>query len=268
VAAPTVTAYAGLVVPSSDAGWSQTRVGHVERVRLEAGSLIVRVRPQQPDERFLVELPDGELEVRGTTFAVSVRGGATTQVRVDEGRVELRIAGQPAFTLNANDVWPPALPIAPARAHRAPVPTTRVIAQVPHVPLGAAGGADVSRVTDDEAARYSDAVDLLRAGKYDDAANAFHVLAMGRPHATQAEDASYLEAVALARAGRFDAAALVAEHHLDSFPQSFHRKEAAILVARAARVRGDCDKARETLAPWRDAMPETEARTLLRLCFR
>ena len=259
-------AYAGSVVPSSDASWSQTRDGGLERVRLDVGTLIVHVRPQNPDERFLVELPDGELEVRGTTFAVTVSHGSTTRVRVDEGKVELRIAGQHTRALIANEVWPtPAL--APARTHHAAALPTSTFAPSPHVPPGTAVATEAPRLTDGDAARYADAAQLLSAGKYDEAANAFHAFGAGPLPATQAEDASYLEAVALARAGRLDAAALVAEHYLDSFPESFHGKEAAILVARAARMRGDCIKARAVLAPWRDAMPDAEVQNVLRMCF-
>jgi TolA-binding protein len=259
-------AYAGSVVPSSDASWSQTRDDRLERVRLDVGTLIVHVRPQNADERFLVDLPDGELEVRGTTFAVTVRHGSTTRVRVDEGKVELRIAGQHTRALIANEVWPtPA--VVPARTHHGATLLTRVVAPSPHLPPGTAVDTEAPRLSEDDTARYADAVRLLSAGKYDDAANAFHLFGAGRVPAAQAEDASYLEAVALARAGRLDAAALVAERYLDSFPESFHRKEAAILVARAARMRGDCVKARAALAPWRDGMPDAEAQNVLRMCF-
>ena len=46
------------------------------------------------------------------------------------------------------------------------------------------------------------------------------------------------------------AAADLAEQHLARFPASFHRKEAAILVARSHRERNDCAGARAVLAPW------------------
>jgi hypothetical protein len=259
--------YAGSVIPSSDAGWSQKRDARIERVRLERGTLIVHVRPQEPDERFLVELPDGELEVRGTTFSVTVRDGVTTRVGVDDGKVELRMAGQPTRALIANDVWPPPSPVVPARPRHAAPPPTRVVAPAPHIPPGTLIAVDATPLASDDTAHYADAVRLLRDGKYDEAANAFHTLEASRSSATQAEDASYLEAVALARAGRLDAAALVAEHYLDSFPESFHRKEAAILVARAARIRGDCGKARAALAPWRAVMTQGEAERVLSMCF-
>ena len=57
------------------------------------------------------------------------------------------------------------------------------------------------------------------------------------PGAPQIEDATFLEAVALARAGRLDAAGNAAEEHLARFPGSFHRKDAMVLIERAARAR-------------------------------
>jgi len=246
-------AFAGSVTAVGDAHWSRSRQDGVERVTLSDGEIEVHVRTQRVDERFLIELPNGELEVRGTTFDVSVARGATSRVHVDEGHVELRLHGQPAVLLGGGDVWTP--PAAPA-----------VVAQKTPLRL-APSGAPAASVTgtapDEGAAIYAQAVDLLRAGRGDDAAAAFHAFLLAHPAAPQAEDASFLEAVALARAGRGDAAALAAEHHLASFPGSFHRKEAAILVARGASQRGDCTRARAVLAPWLDS---SDARTALGTC--
>jgi hypothetical protein len=80
------------------------------------------------------------------------------------------------------------------------------------------------------------------------------------------EDASFLEAVALARAGRTDAAGFAAERHLESFPRSFRRKEASLLVARAASRRGDCERARAVLAPWSASGNDSEIHESLRAC--
>src|SRR5581483_3061386 len=67
-AAPVDERLAGTVVSASGARWSQARSARVERVELAEGSIGVDVRPQLAGERFLVELPDGEIEVRGTSF--------------------------------------------------------------------------------------------------------------------------------------------------------------------------------------------------------
>jgi hypothetical protein len=240
---------AGAVVPSSVARWSQARAGGVEHVVLDDGVLRLHVRPQVAGERFLVMLPDGELEVRGTTFEVRVERGATTRVHVDEGLVEVRLQGQPSRRLGAGETW--SLTSGPASAPpvRAARPTRGDLAPVA-----------------DGAQGYTTAIGLLREGRNDEAAAAFHAFVLSQPGVAQAEDASFLEAVALARMGRGDAAALAAEHHLASFPASFHRREASILVARAAVRRGDCEKARALLATWTGQNQDTDAQATLRPC--
>ncbi len=260
-------ALAGSVVGSTDARWTQSREQGVERVALGDGTLHVHVRHQAMGERFLVVLPDGELEVRGTTFDVSVVQGSTTRVHVDEGLVELRLGGRGVTRLGAGQEWTAGAPAGKAAAGATnagaggPIPS-RAAAPAPGSPAGA-------RTTEparpgDELQDYAAAMELLRLGRNEDAANAFHAFATRAPDSSQAEDASFLEAVALARAGRTDAAALAAQHHLTRFPSSFHRKEAALLVARAAVQRGDCAEARAVLAPWRGAVPDPEARGALR----
>jgi hypothetical protein len=225
---------AGTVTAAPAARWSQSREGTVERVQLDDGTIAVHVRPQRPDERFIVFTPDGEIEVRGTTFDVTVEGGRTTGVHVREGVVELRAVDAPVRRLGAGDAWPaaasgalrPAVPAAPGAAREGLGPTFEAGAP----PVGRAGA-------DDAIAEYMEATRLLSAGSNDEAAAALRAFDVAHPTAPQAEDVTFLEAVALARAGRVDAAGLAAEHHLARFPASFHAKEAAVLVVRAARLR-------------------------------
>jgi TolA-binding protein len=236
--APTVAAtFAGSVVAGSGTEWSRTREEQVERVDLETGTLRVHVRAQRPGERFLVVLPDGELEVRGTTFEVSVVNQATASVRVDEGTVELRLRGRPAQRIGAGSDW-----TAPASLDgREPPPVTAAPSASPVVSARLARS-ERPRASDDGAPAYADAMRLFQNGQYEGAAAAFHAFVLAHSRQPEAEDASFLEAVALAKAGRPDAAALAADRHLESFPRSFHRREASILVARAASVRDDAGR--------------------------
>jgi hypothetical protein len=277
-AAPAPSDVLAGVVTGIDARWKQVRRDGVETVTVDDGAVAIHVRPQRPGERFLVALPDGELEVRGTTFDVLVRGGATREVRVEEGRVEVRLHGRPTLTLAAGDAWAAstpaaaALPSATATASSAS-PSPRAAASTsmgssthPASPSASASASPVAPAPDDGTASYASAVDRLRSGRGDEAAAAFHAFLLAHPSAPQAEDASFLEAVALARAGRGDAAALAAEHHLAGFPSSFHRKEASILVARAASQRGDCARARSVLSPWLGSAPDGDVRSALGSC--
>ncbi len=251
---------AGTVAPSAGAVWTQSRDGSVERVELEAGTLHVHVRPQGPGERFFVRLPDGEIEVRGTTFDVTALGGFTRHVSVDEGTVVLRLRGGPDRNLGPGTSWAAPESPAPDAHEAAAVLSIAAPTKTPRRP-----DADVHD-GDDRASAYATAMRSFREGRYDSAAAAFHAYTLTFPRGSEAEDASFLEALSLARAGRGDAAALAAERHLESFPRSFRRKEASILVARAASRRGRCDEALARLAPWISASPDAEIQSVLVEC--
>jgi TolA-binding protein len=283
-----VEPFAASVSASGMAHFSQSRVDEVERVELDDGTLEVRVRPQRAGERFLVALPDGEIEVRGTTFDVTVDHGATVRVAVREGVVELRLRGLEAKRISAAETWTAAAGTAsePSTATSAPhadaghptvpsplTPPRSQAASPPHLPAPhaspvaehatTAGG---SSSEPDDPSAYTAAAKLLRDGRNDEAAASFHAYGLAHPSASQAEDASFLEALALARAGRTDAAALAAEHHLASFPHSFHTEDAQILIARAAAQRGECEKAMALLAPWTGERAGTEVEAIRRAC--
>jgi TolA-binding protein len=119
---------------------------------------------------------------------------------------------------------------------------------------------------DDVSRAYAAAIEQMQRAEYAAAASAFQTFVLAHPKAPQADDALFLEAASLARAGRPDAAAHAAEDHLARFPASFHKKDAAILVARAARDRGDCTQARSVLAPWLGDRIDEEAKATLRKC--
>ena len=226
------------VAPGPDAVWSRNRDGATERVRLDEGSLGLEVRHRSQGERFLVELPDGELEVHGTRFQVNVRAGATQRVQVFEGRVALRRRGEVELLIDAGQTWD---------RPRTPTPPTD------DAPRKAAPSSVSARPTppaQSDARVYADAMALYSDGKFEEAARAFRAFVAAHPALPEAEDASFLEAAAIAQAGRGDAAGLLAERFLERHPGSFHAKDAAVLVARAARERGDCDAARKVLAPW------------------
>jgi hypothetical protein len=268
VAAALPAVMAGAVAASEGAVWTQAREGKMERVELVAGTLRVHVRPQGPGERFLVRLPDGEVEVRGTTFEVTVRDGATDHVRVDEGTVVLRLRGSPDRSLGPGTIWSTSETSAPgsraalaaASASAAPTAASAASAAIPR-------RRSANMMAGDEGAPlYVEAMRSFREGRYDGAAAAFHAFVLTYPKANEAEDASFLEALSLARAGRADAAALAAARHLESFPRSFRRKEASILMARAASHRGRCDEALGVLSPWMSAPLDPEVRSALNGC--
>jgi hypothetical protein len=248
-AAQAIPDFMATVQAADGARWTQTRNGPVEHVVLEDGALSIGVRHRNDQERLIVDLPDGTLEDRGTTFAVEARGGHTTHVTVIDGAVALRIRGADDVVLRAGSSWPP-IPTTHARSISTASPTASANRQP----------------EDDGSASYAAAVSLLRRRSYAPAASVFHDYVQAHPQEPDAEDASYLEAVALAQSGDANGAITAAERHLSSYPKSFHRKEASLLIARLSRDAGDCAKARKVLAPWLGDNPDPEAQSTLRSC--
>lgn len=199
--------------------YERTRDADVERVTLRNGRIEVRVRHLVVGERFLIALPDGELEVRGTTFEVVVDGGATQRVSVTEGWVALRLTDAAEVELRAGQSW-------------ARTPTTPPSAPATSLaPVASVAKANAASSSSD---LYADAMTAYRKGDYELASNRFRAFVASAPNAPEAEDAAYLEAVSLSRAGHDDAAANVARAFLVKYPTSFHRKEASVLAARAS----------------------------------
>jgi len=123
--------------PIGDAEWHDATRGAAGRVVLAAGTLGVHVEHLASGQRFVVALPDGELEVHGTRFIVEVREGRTERVLVTEGVVSLRLNGGPERLLKAGESYvtgaattpafsgrpealAPSSTIAPAGSHGAP----------------------------------------------------------------------------------------------------------------------------------------------------
>jgi hypothetical protein len=129
-------------------------LGEIQRFVLRDGSVRADVAKLSPGQRFIVGTPDAEVEVRGTSFQVSVvpqpacPGGEATRVRVFEGVVSVRSAGaqvpvpagtnwQPACDVEVPPPPPLAEPtLTPAHARRrlapaAPVPPSEQPAPAP-----------------------------------------------------------------------------------------------------------------------------------------
>ena len=60
------------VVDVTHARWHAETDGATSRVNLSGGTALFQVEKLKPEARFLVQLPDGEIEVRGTRFVVDV----------------------------------------------------------------------------------------------------------------------------------------------------------------------------------------------------
>ena len=95
------------VVQLGPAVWTQRVDGAVAEVSLTRGAAWFHVQRTDVRRRFLLKLPDGELEVHGTRFLAEVTAFRTERVEVAEGVVALRIAGSDERLLGAGESWRP-----------------------------------------------------------------------------------------------------------------------------------------------------------------
>lgn len=90
---------------SPGASWQTIEQGAALRLRLGSGTFLLEVDKLTAVQRFVLELPDGELEVVGTRFGVRVEPQRTRRVEVTEGRVALRLRETLPISLGAGETW-------------------------------------------------------------------------------------------------------------------------------------------------------------------
>jgi hypothetical protein len=220
--------------------WSRHLEPNVEKVILDSGTLDIEVRPSSEKRRFLVVLPDGELEDVGTTFRVAVEGGRTTEVTVREGSVLLRLRERSTINLGAGQVWAnasdvapspmPARSAAPASEPDSPPSTSESTSVSPKSPAErppvvrprASASAQPSA---DPSLEFRAATALLGAGDNAGAAAAFAGFLGKYPADPRSEDAAYLRVIALQRAGDSAATERAASDYLRRYPSGFRRAE-------------------------------------------
>ncbi|HEY8924843.1 MAG TPA: FecR domain-containing protein, partial [Polyangia bacterium] len=105
--------------------------GASRRFRLRTGALHAEVAKLSPGQRFVVETPDAEVEVKGTRFDVAVgppvascAPATETTVTVEEGVVAVRFGGQ-EIRLGPGQSWP-SCPVAGGAAGAASSPVLGV----------------------------------------------------------------------------------------------------------------------------------------------
>jgi anti-sigma factor RsiW len=235
-AAPQLAApVAAHVLANSSANWSRRVDDQRETITLQSGALSIHVGHASAQRRLLVILPDGELEDIGTTFSVSVDGGRTTRISVQEGSVILRLHGSPAIVLAAGDSWtpPPALvvtPLASASAAPRPSQSTRERPVRAAAPPPSARDQPESEAPADPSADFRQAMSALGAGQNARAASLFDAFAAKHPADARAEDAAYLRVLALERSGNRAAAEQAAQSYLRRYPSGFRRAEVEALA--------------------------------------
>jgi hypothetical protein len=264
---------AALIVPSyridvsPGASWQTIEQGAALRLRLGSGTFLLEVDKLTRAQRFVLELPDGELEVVGTRFGVRVEPEGTRRVEVTEGRVALRLRETPPISLGAGESWtakheatqvtaPPSVPAAEPFILQAPsapeAPSTPTSAPADAAPSegsvakspakareaalperqralepSAAGSAATAGTHDDDFAR---AMAAFGAGDYGQAERLFQRFERHHPRDARREDSMFLRAVARARRGDAEGARATARQYLERYPHGLRAPEAERLA--------------------------------------
>lgn len=233
------------MVTSAGAEWSTLERGATQRLALRRGRFELSVRHLAPGQRFLLALPDGELEVRGTRFVVEVDGARTLAVDVQEGRVALRVRERASglLLLGAGERFAATkTPVASASAsaEAPPAPAAVPLPSPPPAPVSsgsarpqAAPSVDAPSETRPDGASGADfasAMSAFSAGNYGEAERRFLAFVARHPSDPRAEDATFLSAVSSARRGDDAGARAHARRYLQRYPNGLRRLEATRLA--------------------------------------
>lgn len=214
------------VEPSAGAEWRTEEHGPTVRQRVMRGRVSFHVEKLDARQRFLLGLPDGELEVKGTRFVVDVGEAGTTEVSCSEGRVALRLTGQPEIVLSAGETWRKAdvavtIEAEPPKISAAP-PSAPVKRSTPPRKVGVdapSPGAD-----------FVDAMSAFSAGDLGRAESLFLAFEHRHPNDARVEDAAFLRALARARRGDRAGARELARQYLQRYPDGLRKTEAEQLA--------------------------------------
>jgi hypothetical protein len=213
--------------------------GGATQATLADGIAAFHVAHVQAGRRFLLLLPDGEIEVRGTRFIVSVRDARTQSVEVTEGLVALRLRGLDGErVLAAGERW--SLPPPSTSAGAAPSTTISPAAAPPRAKGRAsppksrpAAGPDTIDNAGTRAAanaQFALAVNAFNEGSYARSDALLESFARRFPGDPRREDADFLRAMCHARLGDSGGAAALARAYLRTFPGGLRRREAEQLA--------------------------------------
>jgi hypothetical protein len=196
--------------------WTRNTSGELESVDLTEGMLTLTVRHGAGTMRFIVRVPDGEIEDVGTKFRVWVSGKKTREIAVVEGGVVFRQKHAAPVMVRAGEVWSPeeapALPLeVSARTTDAAEPRamqSEPLERHASTPRHSAKATGSSGTASNAASSVSGAPSSVESG-------------------VSEEDLSYLRIVALLREQRSHEAQLAAHEYLRRFPSGFRRVEMA-----------------------------------------
>jgi len=215
-----------------------TSQGATQAFRLAGGSIELQVAKLSSGQRFLVETPDAEIEVRGTQFRVSIvpadpacGAGSVTRVNVSEGVVVVRGGGREA-RVAAGQQWPSGCAVATSAAVE-PRARRRAAARAP---AASETGAEVARTATPTGSTLADQNDLFaravaakQRGDASSALEAFDRFLDKYPSGPLTESAA-VERMRLLAATSPARGAEAAGDYLSRYPRGFARAEAEALA--------------------------------------
>jgi ferric-dicitrate binding protein FerR (iron transport regulator) len=206
--------------------------GPVERFALRRGELAAHVAKLGTGQRFIVDTPDAEVEVRGTRFRLRVLeqpqscgAGTRTRLEVLEGVVEVRSAGVSSM-IRAAQQWPADC------TDEAAVPTISPKAEPQsRAPGGAPGRAAAERASmlKEQNDLFAEAVAKRREGDTSGALRVYQEVITRFPRSALAENAT-ASRMRLLAASHDPRARDEARAYLARYPHGFAATEAQALI--------------------------------------
>jgi hypothetical protein len=195
--------------------------GATQRFSLTGGAVRAHVAKLGPNDRFIIATADAEIEVRGTSFRVSVVAadascgdGTPTRVDVVEGTVAVRHAGAEAL-VHAGESWPAgcSVPTAPS-----------ISVAIAPAPAKSAAVVAASRLAEQNDL-FADGVAAKRRGANAEAIATFERFLAKYPGSPLAESAS-VERMKLLAASGSPLAKAAATQYLARYPHGYARDDA------------------------------------------
>ncbi len=239
------------VHPAGNAEWHLDRAGAESQLRLTEGAVALHVDKLDAGQRFVVLLPDGELEVRGTRFVAEVRRGQTERVEVTEGSVILRLGSREIRTLGPGEIWhrerPPdegAVGAAPPSAPHEPsatAPARDEIASRARVGTNvlptASSAAHEARAADGTV--FVAAMSAFDAGDYERAEELFAEFERRAPGDARNEDVDFLLILLRRRMGDAKGARRYAHAYLARHPKGLRQAEVETFLGQSSSSTGE-----------------------------
>jgi ferric-dicitrate binding protein FerR (iron transport regulator) len=211
--------------------------GSMQRFSLQQGELTAHVAKLTATQRFIIDTPDAEIEVRGTRFRLRVveqaeicGSGNRTRLEVTEGVVQAR-AGGTSVDVKAGESWPADCTAKPEPAAKA---STSAGVEAPAPKPAAVHGNDGQAANERTSALapqndlFAEGVARRRQGDVNGALRAYQELLTRFPNGPLAENAM-VERMRLL-AGSAEAKA-EARRYLARYPRGFAAAEAQKLAA-------------------------------------